>query len=51
MRQYEADTWYHAQGNNTVVSRETRYHAPFVKPDREKDYAIVWGVFAGDKVQ
>ena len=30
------------QGNNTVVNRETRYHAPFVKPDRERDYRLVW---------
>lgn len=35
-----------AQGNNTVVTRETRYHAPFVKPDRERDYRLVWKVLA-----
>src|SRR5690606_8240569 len=35
-----------AQGNNTVVPRETRYHAPFVKPDRERDYRLVWEVLA-----
>lgn len=35
-----------AQGNNTVVPRETRYHAPFVKPDRERDYRLVWKVLA-----
>ncbi len=35
-----------AQGNNTVVPRETRYHAPFVKPERERDYRLVWEVLA-----
>ena len=39
------------EGNNTVITRETQYHAPFVKPDREKDCEIVWGVLAGDKDQ
>jgi hypothetical protein len=28
------------------------YRAPFIKPQREKDYEIVWDVFAGsDGVQ
>lgn len=40
-----------AHGNYTVVERKNRYHAPFVKRDREKDYEIVWSVFAGDKDQ
>ena len=45
------ETLPNEQGNNTEVTRETQYHAPFVKPDREKDYEIVWGVLAGDKDQ
>jgi hypothetical protein len=45
IRTHPDETIPDEQGNNTVVNRETRYHAPFVKPDRERDYRLVWNQF------
>ena len=42
IRTHPDETLPDEQGNNTVVNRETRYHAPFVNPDRERDYALIW---------
>ena len=33
------------------AKRVTDYHAPFIKPQREKDYEVVWGVLGTGSIE